>query len=100
MTPADILIPYEVWSDEIGGHLLVVTPAHAIKAMKIYALLARIQERRLCIYNIEQDLLDNGPEGEGMYHEHYVRAMKDEIANHNAFMQDLEKELLTLTSPT
>lgn len=93
MTPADILTPYEVWSDEIGGHLLVIASAHALRAMKIYALHARIQERKTHIYGLEQDLMDNGPEGQGLYQEHYVKCMKDEIENHKTVIQDLEKEL-------
>ena len=57
---------------------------------------ARIQERKDCIYVLEQDLLDNGPEGEGVYSEDYRRCINDEIQNHKAFITDLENELLAL----
>ena len=83
MTPDEVLKKHNIAGDY----------KFLIPVMKEYALLARIQERRNCIYNLESDLMDNGPEGEGIYHEHYVRAMQDEISNHNAFIQDLEKEL-------
>lgn len=33
----------------------------------VVAIQARIQERKDHIYVLEQDLLDNGPEGEGIY---------------------------------
>jgi len=65
------------------------------KQEHISVLEARIQERRDCIYLLESDMMDHprrNPE--------YTKCMKDEISNHNAFIQDFEKQLLTLTSPT
>lgn len=85
MTPEDILKKYQFVGDT---HLL-------IPAMKEYGIQARIQERRDCIYLLESDMMDHPRR-----HPTYTKCMKDEISNHNAFIQDLEKELLTLTSPT
>lgn len=60
--------------------------------IQIVCIESRIQERKDHIYVLEQDLMDNGPEGEGIYQEHYVKCMKDEIENHETVVQDLEKE--------
>jgi hypothetical protein len=66
-------------------------------AMEIYAIQAGIQERKTHIYVLEQDLMDNGPEGENIYPEDYIKCMKDEIDNHQNFIADLESELKQLT---
>lgn len=86
MTPEEILKKHN-----FQGYLDDV-----IIAMKEYGLHCRIQERKDHIYVLEQDLLDNGPEGEGIYEEHYCRCITDEIENHKAVVQDLEKELENL----
>lgn len=65
-------------------------------AMKEYGIHCRIQERKTHIYVLEQDLLDNGPEGEGIYRDDYQKCMQDEIENHKTVVQDLEKELENL----
>lgn len=58
---------------------------------------ARIQERKTHIYVLEQDLLDHSQdEGDGLYTKEYCQFMADEISNHRAYTQDLEKELENL----
>jgi hypothetical protein len=75
-----------------------VNKAVALKAMDIYALQSRIQERKNHIYVMEQDLMDNGPEGEGIYSEDYRKCMADEIENHKAYIADMENELNKLNN--
>ena len=48
---------------------------------------ARIQERKDHIYFLEQSLMDTN------WAKTYKQCMKDEIANHEAHIKDLEKEL-------
>lgn len=64
------------------------------KQERISTITARIQERRDCIYLLERKIF--GPpdiNGFNPIPEAYETCMKDEIANHQAFIQDLEKEL-------
>lgn len=83
MSPEDILKKHN-----FSGYVHLLIPA-----MEEYALCARIQERKDHIYVLQQDLLDHGPEGDGVYLEDYRKCMADEILNHLAYIQDLEKEL-------
>lgn len=87
MTPEEIArqrIP------DFGRTLLSEERKHITDAMQEYAIHARIQERRDCIYLLEQSLMDTN------WAKTYKRCMQDEIANHKAFIEELEKELLTL----
>jgi hypothetical protein len=61
------------------------------RAMELYAISQRIQERKTIIYVLESDLADE--EQEKIYSEDYKKCMRDEIENHNAFIADLENEL-------
>lgn len=56
----------------------------------VLAIQARIQERKDHIYVLEQSLMDTN------WAKTYKQCMKDEILNHQAYIQDLEKELENL----
>jgi hypothetical protein len=53
-----------------------------------------IEERRTCIYVIEQDLMDH--EEEEKYAADYIMALKDEVGNHEAFIAEYEEILAEL----
>ena len=59
---------------------------------KELVLKTRIEERKLCIYIIEQDLLDH-VEGDEAYTEDYITALIDEVKNHKNYIADYQSEL-------
>lgn len=59
---------------------------------KELVLKARIEERKLCIYIIEQDLMDHS-EGDEAYSEDYFTALIDEVKNHKNYITDYETAL-------
>lgn len=56
----------------------------------------KIAERALIVYVDESAIADEG-EDEGMPSE-YVRALKDEIENHNTIIEEYKQELAKLNS--
>lgn len=72
-----------------AGILVLVNPDQFLRAMDIYAVSQRIQERRDIIYVLESDLMDQ----EDIYSEDYKKCIRDEIENHEAFIEDLNNQL-------
>ena len=97
MTPAEIANKWQMnryrTPGQIGGMDNKEYFDMLKKDIQISNIEARIQERRDHIYVLEQDLMDNGPQGEGLYTEPYCLCIGDEISNHRACIKDLENEL-------
>jgi hypothetical protein len=73
----------EKWIDE--------SESSPITSDKERDLKTRIVERKLCIYIIEQDLMDH--EEVEPYDRNCAMALKDEIENHKSYIADYEEEL-------
>lgn len=95
MTPDEIINRHSKLYELFAG----VPVDQAVKITRFFdeelalsTIKSRIQERKDCIYILEQDMMDD--ESFKLYSEDYIKCMKDEIENHREHIAELESELL------